>query len=463
MLSTFMSDIDQKNIPLLDMKHFNNDLFHFLDASPTPYHAVKNQIDLLESGGFQCLSESKEWLLEPGQGYYVTRNGSSLIAFVYGRENVLETGVRLLGAHTDSPCLKVKPNAEIVSQSCLQLSVEVYGGALLNPWFDRDLSLAGKIVYQDSHQSIHSCLLDFKKPVASIPSLAIHLDREANKNRSINSQTDIPPVLMLIDDDKGDDTSDESEIKLTDILKQQAEHQYNRIDIDDILDFELSFYDTQGVSYVGLKEDFIASSRLDNLLSCFIGIQALLHADAQGTSLLICSDHEEVGSASTAGAQGTFLKSVLERLAGSAESMTRMIAQSMMISADNAHAIHPNFSGKHDANHGPIINQGPVIKVNANQRYASNCETGAIFKVLAKKANVPVQNFVVRTDMGCGSTIGPITAAEIGVKTLDIGVPTFAMHSIRELCGNKDAWYLFEVLQKFFDFSCEIKVADLDN
>ena len=455
-----MPDTDSMNTSSLDMKQFNKDLFHFLDSSPTPYHVVKNQIELLESSGFQCLSESENWLLEPGQGYYVTRNGSSLIAFVYGHKNVLETGVRLLGAHTDSPCLKVKPNAEIVSQSYLQLGVEVYGSVLLNPWFDRDLSLAGKIVYQDSSHAIHSCLLNFAKPVASIPSLAIHLDREANKNRTINSQTDIPPVLMIVDEDE-DGTTDEQADTLKSILKQQAEVQYEGINIDDILDFELSFYDTQGASYVGLKEDFIASSRLDNLLSCYIGMQALVHANDQGTSLLICSDHEEVGSSSTSGAQGTFLKSVLERLAGSAESLTRMIDQSMMISADNAHGIHPNFSNKHDANHGPIINQGPVIKVNANQRYASNCETGAVFKMLAKKARVPVQNFVVRTDMGCGSTIGPITAAEIGVKTLDIGVPTFAMHSIRELCGTKDAWYLFEILQHFFDSSFTIKVNTL--
>lgn len=457
-----MSSSNQRDGSLVDITQFNKSLFRFLDASPTPYHAVKSQINLLESHGFQCLSEAKNWSLKPGRRYYVTRGGSSLVAFIYGQEKVLEAGVRLLGAHTDSPCLKVKPNAEIISQSYLQLGVEVYGGVLLNPWFDRDLSLAGKIVYQDSNHAIHSCLLDFEKPVASIPSLAIHLDREANKKRSINPQTDIPPVLMLIDKDNLDNTSDEKQVKLTTLLKHQAEHQYDGIDIADIIDFELSFYDTQGASYVGIKDDFISSSRLDNLLSCYVGTQALIHADDRATSLLICSDHEEVGSASATGAQGTFLKSVLERLAGSAEEMTRMIDQSMMISADNAHAIHPNFADKHDANHGPVINQGPVIKVNANQRYASSCETGAIFKVLAKKANVPVQNFVVRTDMGCGSTIGPITATEIGVKTLDIGVPTFAMHSIRELCGKKDAWYLFEILQKFFDFSCEIKIADLN-
>jgi len=430
----------------LDINDFNKELLHFLDASPTPYHVVKNQIDSLQSHGFKQLHEADSWMLKLGQGYFVSRNGSSLIAFIYGRDNIVDSGIRMLGAHTDSPCLKVKPNAEIIQQGYLQLGVEVYGGVLLNPWFDRDLSLAGKVVYQDSKQAMHRCLLDFKNPIAVIPSLAIHLDREANKNRTINLQTDIPPVLMRIDSNK-------TQNKLAKLLIEQLKKQYKNLDIDSIIDFELSFYDTQGASYIGLKEEFIASSRLDNLLSCYTGLQVLLHADTQGSSLLCCSDHEEVGSASTSGAQGTFLKSVLERLAGSAEALTRIIARSMLISADNAHAIHPNFSDKHDANHGPLINNGPVIKINANQRYASNCETGAVFRVLAAKADIPVQNFVVRTDMGCGSTIGPISATQLGIKTVDVGVPTFAMHSIRELCGTKDSWYLFKVLEQFFDFN----------
>ncbi|MCW8929526.1 MAG: M18 family aminopeptidase [Gammaproteobacteria bacterium] len=447
------------NVNNIELQDFNNDLFHFLDASPTPFHAVQNQVKLLESYGFQCLLESESWSLTPGERYYVTRNGSSIIAFVYGRDNVLDTGIRMLGAHTDSPCLKVKPNAEIVSHSYLKLGVEVYGGVLLNPWFDRDLSLAGKLVYQDKKSNIKSCLINFEKSIATIPSLAIHLDREANKKRHINAQTDIPPVLMVVDSSDSENFSSQKNI-LKQNLKQQIEKQYNDLDVDEILDFELSFYDTQKASYIGLNDDFIASSRLDNLLSCYVGTQALMRANNQGTCMLVCSDHEEVGSSSTTGAQGTFLKSVLERLSDSAESLTRIVDQSMMISADNAHGIHPNFSDKHDAKHGPIINQGPVIKVNANQRYASNCETGAVFKVLAKSAQVPIQSFVVRTDMGCGSTIGPIAATEIGVKTLDVGIPTFAMHSIRELCGNKDAQYLFSVLNQYFDFSLDITIND---
>lgn len=439
-------------IDALELSNFNQGLFQFLDASPTPFHAVEQQISLLEANAFKRLDEADTWSLEAGQRYYVTRNDSSIIAFVYGRDDIRQTGIRMLGAHTDSPCLKLKPNAEIITQSYLKLGVEVYGGVLLNPWFDRDLSLAGKVVYLDNQQQIKSVLIDFKKAIASIPSLAIHLDRDANKNHSVNPQTDIPPVLMVQESDE----QKNNDLKL--ILIKQLKQQYPAIDINNILDQELSFYDTQNASHVGLEDDFIACSRLDNLLSCYVGTRALISADNNITSLLICSDHEEVGSASSSGAQGPFLKSVLERLAGSNEALSCLIDRSMLISADNAHGIHPNFTDKHDANHGPIINQGPVIKINANQRYASNSETAAFFKVMAQAAKVPLQSFVVRTDMGCGSTIGPITASEIGVKTLDIGVPTFAMHSIRELAGNKDSWYLFKVLQNFFssDFSVSL-------
>ncbi len=240
---------------------------------------------------------------------------------------------------------------------------------------------------------------------------------------------------------------------ITQLLKQNVQQ-----DIDKILDYELSFYDTQHAAYVGLEDDFIASSRLDNLLSCYVGTRSLMAADNAVTSLLICSDHEEVGSTSSSGAQGPFLKSVLERLVDTNEQLSCLIDRSMLISADNAHGIHPNFSDKHDANHGPLINHGPVIKTNANQRYASNSETTALFKVMAAAAAVPLQNFVVRTDMGCGSTIGPITAAEIGVKTLDIGIPTFAMHSIRELASSKDGWYLFKALKNFFNADFPITI-----
>jgi len=421
---------------------FNQGLMEFLEFSPTPFHAVQQMIGRMECMGYRQLFESEQWTLEKGQGYYVTRNDSSILAFKIGKEELIETGIKMVGAHTDSPCLKVKPQPEIVKNGYFQLGVEVYGGALLNPWFDRDLSLAGRVNYLDSDGELNQLLVNFENPVAVIPSLAIHLDREANKDRTINSQKDIPPVLLkLPNDDKPD---------FKKILLQLMQKQCDVNDAEEVLDYELSFYDVQPPAFVGLHQDFIASARLDNLLSCYTGLMSLLESSDDITSLLVCNDHEEVGSASSSGAQGTFLKSVLERIAGTGEILTRVIDKSMMISTDNAHGVHPNFSDKHDDNHGPIINQGPVIKTNANQRYASNSETSAIFKHLCKKADVPVQSFVVRTDMACGSTIGPITASEIGVKTLDVGVPTFAMHSIRELAGYWDAYYLYRVLKEFY-------------
>ena len=421
---------------------FNQGLMDFIELSPTPFHAVEQIIGRLECMGYQCLFEADTWQLEKGQSYYVTRNDSSIIAFKLGKEDVISSGVRMVGAHTDSPCLKVKPQPEIVKKGYFQLGVEVYGGALLNPWFDRDLSLAGRVSYLDNEDEIVHTLINFENPIAVIPSLAIHLDREANENRKVNAQTDIVPLLIKLPNE------DKPNFKA--ILLQLMKQHHGIDDVVEVLDYELSFYDVQPPAFVGLHQDFIASARLDNLLSCYTGLMGLSEASDDATSLLVCNDHEEVGSGSFSGAQGNFLKSVLQRIAGSGENFSRMITQSMFISADNAHAVHPNFADKHDDNHGPVINQGPVIKTNANQRYASNSETSAVFRRLCQVADVPMQAFVVRSDMGCGSTIGPITATEIGVKTLDVGVPTFAMHSIRELAGRWDAYYLYRVLREFY-------------
>jgi len=420
---------------------FNYDLMDFIAMSPTPFHAVEQIIYKLECAGYQRLYESDKWQLEDKQGYFVTRNDSSIIAFKMG-EDIVSNGIQMVGAHTDSPCLKVKPEPDVLTKGYYQLGVEVYGGALLNPWFDRDLSLAGRINYLDDDNDLCSTLVNFADPIAVIPSLAIHLDREANKNRTVNPQTDIPPILLKLPVSETD-----KKPSFKDILLQKIKDDTDAIEI---LDYELCFYDVQEPSYIGLHQDFIASARLDNLLSCYTGIMAMTETSNAGSKLLVCTDHEEVGSASACGAQGPFLQSVLERIAGSHENYVRMIDQSMMVSADNAHAVHPNYVDKHDDNHGPEINMGPVIKTNANQRYATNSDTSAMFKQLCKKADVPVQSFVVRSDMACGSTIGPIAASEIGVRTIDVGVPTFAMHSIRELAGRWDAYYLFRVLKEFY-------------
>ena len=428
--------------------YFVNGLLDFIKNSPTPFHAVQTMTDILDQNGYIRLQETDEWALQGKQGagerYYVTRNDSSIVAFNLN-QSLTDTGIRMLGAHTDSPCLKVKPNPEMINNHYFQLGVEVYGGALLNPWFDRDLSLAGRVSYLNKEGVIDHQLINLEKAIASIPSLAIHLDREANTQHEINQQIHLPPVLMKLPEE---DTEFDFKAFLLKMINTASENQLTG-QAEKVLDYELSFYDVQPPAVIGLHDDFIASARLDNLLSCYTGLMALLEGDGKQNTLLVCTDHEEVGSTSAAGAQGTFLKSILERVSGNDESYSRMIANSLMISVDNAHGIHPNYADKHDQNHGPILNHGPVVKVNANQRYASNSETSALFKHLCELADVPVQSFVVRSDMGCGSTIGPLTASELGVKTVDVGVPTFAMHSIRELAGRWDAFYLYRALIQF--------------
>lgn len=429
--------------PYVNDPAFQEQLLDFLSASPTPFHAVRNLARILDGAGYRPLREDDAWPTGPGQRCYVVRNQSSLVAFRTGAG--MEGGLRMVGAHTDSPCLKVKPDPALTGDGCLRLGVEVYGGVLLNPWFDRDLSLAGRVHFRTGDGSLARALIDFARPVAIIPSLAIHLDREANQSRSVNPQRDIPPLLATLAgdfEDAGPDT-------FRSLLAERIRAADPDADVAEVLDHELCFHDTQGAATIGLQGEFIASARLDNLLSCFCGLQALLASDDEVPALLVCNDHEEVGSSSASGAAGPLLRSVLERLVGPGEPFARLMARSMLVSADNAHAVHPNFADRHDGNHGPGLGKGPVIKVNANQRYASNSATQALFRDLCAQREVPVQVFVTRTDMACGSTIGPISAAELGVRTIDVGVPQLAMHSIRELCHRDDPLRLAEVLAAF--------------
>lgn len=415
-----------------------NRLIEFLNSSPTPFHAVQQMKGRLLSAGFETLNERDSWILKPGGRYVITRNDSSIIAWQMPESRLLsESGFRMLGAHTDSPCLRIKPNPELHKHGYFQLGVEVYGGALLAPWFDRDLSIAGRVSFVNDLGELSSALVNFEKPVAVIPSLAIHLDRDANNGRAINAQTFLPPVLGQ--------TKQKPDFRA--LLQKQLLSAGEKV--ASVLDYELSLYDTQSAALIGLQQEFIASARLDNLLSCFMGLEALLKAGSDEGVLLVCTDHEEVGSMSSAGAQGPMLEHLFERILPEPESKNRMLARSMMISADNAHGIHPNFADKHDANHGPVLNKGPVIKLNANQRYATTDITSSQFRMLAALDNVPVQEFVVRSDMGCGSTIGPITSAEVGVRTIDIGVPQLAMHSIRELAGTDDLISTIRVFKQF--------------
>ncbi|MEM7359576.1 MAG: M18 family aminopeptidase [Pseudomonadota bacterium] len=424
-----MSKESNSNAPAL----IAQDLLDFIDESPTPFHATANLVAMFREAGYTVLDEGDDWKCKPGGNFVTTRNDSSIIAFSLADD--LSGGMRMIGAHTDSPCLRIKPNPELEQDGYNQLGIEVYGGALLHPWLDRDLSIAGRVSGVDQEGELYSQLIDFGAPVAIAPNLAIHLDRRANREKTINPQTNLPLII-----------GQGKERDFKELLLDYCDESMAKI-----LDFELSCYDTQAPSFVGLNQEFIAAARLDNLLSSYIGARALIDGGTNSNAFYISTDHEEVGSASACGAQGPFLRSVLERLCNDSTKLTQVISRSTMISCDNAHGVHPNYDHKHDQNHGPLLNHGPVIKINAKQRYASNSISSARFQRLCEKADVPVQHFVTRADMGCGSTIGPIVATELGVETLDIGAPQWAMHSIRETAGSKDVEYLHIALMAYLN------------
>lgn len=419
---------------------FNVDLAEFINNSPTPFHAVSNLRQAFEKAGFEELYESRDWKLKPRGKYFVVRNGSTIAAFQLSSRKSFKEGFRMVGAHTDSPCLKLKPSPLRSKQGYQQLCAEIYGGVLMNPWFDRDLSLAGKVIIRTSNNNFRSLLLDFERAIAVIPSLAIHLDREANSKRHINPQTMLFPIIALVD---------KSELDLDKLLIAQLRKEHNLPRGFKIMGSELLLYDVNQSSVIGLRDEFLVGARLDNLLSCFVGLRALLESGSDQNRLLICNDHEEVGSGSDVGARGTFLKALLERVL-KPRNISEVLASSMLVSTDNAHGVHPNFPEKHDSGHMPLLNAGPVLKINHNQAYATNSETTAIIRYLSEREKVNLQSFVSRNDMGCGSTLGPLTAMTIGVKTVDVGVPTFAMHSIREMAGTDDSYALLKLLKSFY-------------
>jgi len=409
---------------------FNDELLSFLGVSPTPFHAVAFLLNLFESEGFEHLHETERWDVQPGGRYVVTRNDSSLIAFTTGRSPFCDTGISMAGAHTDSPCLKVKPVPDMENGGGTRLGVEVYGSPLLTTWFDRDLSLAGRVsTIRDGEKRprVEHTLINLKRPVAVIPNLAIHLDREANQQRKVNPQTELPPLTAL----PGEFSKD-----LRTLLQKELAGMEIVVDSGSILEYELSLYDTQPPAFLGWNREFITGARIDNLLSCFTLAHALTGSADGSPGLVVLNDHEEVGSHTPAGAGGNFLVQVLERLIPDPEERAMASARSLMVSSDNAHALHPAHPEKYDPTHSPRLNQGPVIKYNASQRYATSSTTAAYFKEICRHAGVPVQAFAMRNDMPCGTTIGPLTAAATGIPTIDTGVPMLAMHSIRETAGS---------------------------
>ncbi|KAA3611919.1 MAG: M18 family aminopeptidase [Planctomycetota bacterium] len=418
------------------------DLLQFLDASPTPYHACGEAAKRLQANGFQPLEETQAW--PGGSGRFFCRRGGSLLAWAVPENCEASAGFRILGAHTDSPNLRLKPQPDRKSAGWSQLGVEVYGGVLLNSWLDRDLGLSGQI-WLRSASGPRVELFRIDRPILRVPQLAIHLNREIySEGLQLNKQQHMAPVWGL---------QSPSMPGLRRVLADLV-----GVAEGDVLSWDAMCHDLVPATLGGLQDEFVFGPRLDNLCSSHGALSALqrrLDQETPPAQIPVVSlfDHEEVGSASNRGADSPLLGDLLERivigLGGDRESYHRAIANSICVSADMAHATHPNYAEKHEPNHTVQINGGPVIKINQNLRYASEGETEAMFQAACEAAQVPVQKFVNRSDLACGSTIGPLTAARLGIRTVDVGSAQLSMHSIREMCGSKDPEWMIRAMTTF--------------
>lgn len=418
------------------------DLIEFIHESPSPWHVADSLARRLVANGFVPLDETARWKLEPGGRYFVVRGGSSLIAFVLGSRPLADTGFTLIGAHTDSPGLRLKPRAAHKSEGLLRLGVEVYGGPILATFTDRDLGLAGRVSVR-TPTGHEMRLLHLDRPLVRLPNLAIHMNREVNeKGLKLDKQTELPLILGMAEDGAA------PEAAFLGLLS-------NALDAapGDILSWELAACDTQQGSLWGAQQEFISASQLDNLGSSHAALTALLSVE-QPEATCVCAffDHEEVGSESASGAGGSLVSDILARISSGLdeEDQRRTMARSFFISADMAHAWHPNFPAAYEPQHRVMMNGGPVIKTNANQRYTTGADTAARFMGLCEKAGVPCQQYAHRTDLGCGSTIGPILASRLGIPAVDVGSPLWAMHSLRESAGVQDHAYMIAALKTAF-------------
>ncbi len=414
----------------------------FIDASPSPFHACTEAARRLEAAGFRSLHEADAWPSEPGA--YLVRRGGSLVAWATRERHRPADGFRIVGAHTDSPNLRVKPHADVNRAGYRQLAVEVYGGALLNSWLDRDLGLSGRVAVRGDGRP-EERLLRVDRPLLRVPQLAIHLDREiTTKGLLLNAQQHLSPIWGLGDAAPG-------------AFSAFVAHELG-VSPDAILGWDLMAHDLTPGCLAGVDDELVSSARLDNLCSAWAGAEALIGAALPATELrqvplVVLFDHEEVGSTSDRGADSTLLPAVTERIVlgmgGTREDLLRALAASVCCSADNAHATHPNYADRHEPGHLIELNKGPVLKVNANARYATDAASAAVFVEACAQAGVPYQRYAHRADLPCGSTIGPITSARLGISTFDVGAPQLAMHSARELGGSADPAHYTAALRAF--------------
>lgn len=427
----------------------------FMNQAVTPFHAVQTVAQMLQKAGFLQLDEGKVWPdLSPGGKYYLTRNGTSIVAFSVGGKFDPACGVKIVGAHTDSPNFLLKPHTKSASANYQRVAVQCYGGGLWHSWFDRDLTVAGRVVVL--RDRLEEIIVKIDKPIMRIPNLAIHLtSAKEREGFSPNKETHLIPVICTEIAQKIaelDESEAASSTQCTALFKAIAKEAGCKP--EEIVDFDLSVIDTQPAAIGGIYDEFIFSPRLDNLISCYCAIKAIVDAEAlESDSMvrMVCLfDHEECGSSSPQGAAGSLVPDVIEHLVSNKTLRATLVANSFLLSVDGAHGCHPNYTDKHENAHRPALHEGPVIKYNSNIRYATNGLTAAIVKHLAKQVNVPVQEFVVRNDSPCGSTIGPILSTLSGIKTADIGNPMISMHSVREMCGTLDIYYMTKLLESFF-------------
>jgi aspartyl aminopeptidase len=452
----------------------------YFDASSDPFHAVKTSCDMLKNAGFSELAEAEPYQgnLKPGGKYFFTRNKSTLVAFCVGEKYTAGNGFLIIGGHTDSPNLRVKPRSKRTGSGTIQLGVECYGGGLWRTWFDRDLGISGRVLVRTGDGKIAQRLVKIDRALLRISSLAIHLETAKEREAfNINKEDHLSPILALEVKKAltGNDEKEESK-KIDSVKDGWSEYQEPAllqllateldVEIPSIVDFELSLFDCQKAALGGAFNEFVHSARLDNLASCFIAVQALvdhvnegLLANDEDISMVILYDHEEIGSTSAVGAASPIMGEAVRRISTALDGTTNpdvyesCLRKSFVLSSDQAHALHPNYAAKHEKNHQPKMNQGMVIKRNANQRYATTTITGVLMREIAKQAGLPpVQEFIVRQDCGCGSTIGPVISASTGIRAIDMGCPQLSMHSIRETMGVCDLTNGLDLFKAYFRY-----------
>ena len=406
---------------------FSEDLLQYLNDSPTAYHAVENATEVLKKNNFQELKETMEWSLQKGGRYFVTKNRSGIIAFTVGDGDLASEGFRIIGAHTDSPNFKIKPGpCTVTSDGYVKVNVEVYGGVILSTWFDRPLAVAGRLIVKENKE-LEERLVKIDKPIFMIPNLCIHFQRDINKNSTYDKQKDIFPLFCLEEEgvEKGD--------YLLNLIQKETD-----IEKTNILDYELFLYEYQKGIFAGKEREFISASRIDNLAMVYTGLSALADAADKGNGyrILAAFDNEEVGSTTAQGANSGFFMHTLNRICKNLgltdDDYFRVIANSNSISADSAHAVHPNYSDRHDPENRPVLGGGPTIKYSAVQKYGTTAFSAAYFIEACERAGVPCQKYVNRNDIAGGSTIGPAISSLTTIPTVDMGTPILAMHSIRE-------------------------------